>query len=67
MEKLINKIRQSNIRISVVNNQLKLSIPPGADASEILAEVREHKEALIAYIQKARSGATAVARREGAV
>lgn len=61
MEKLINKIRQSNIRISVVNNQLKLSIPPGADASAILAEVREHKEALIAYIQKARSGATAVA------
>lgn len=61
MEKLINKIRQSNIKISVVNDQLKLSIPPGADASEILAEVRAHKEALIAYIQKARSGATAAA------
>lgn len=53
---MINKIRRSNIRISVINNQLKLSIPTGADAGELLQEIKDNKQALIAYIQKARNG-----------
>jgi hypothetical protein len=55
MEYLINKLRQSNIRIGVVNNQLKLSIPEGIDAKGVIQEVRDHKQALIDYILKART------------
>jgi len=55
MEYLINKLRQANIRVGVVNNQLKLSVPEGVDVRNILSEVKEHKQALIDYILKARS------------
>ncbi|HYC28178.1 MAG TPA: condensation domain-containing protein [Chitinophagaceae bacterium] len=55
MEYLINKLRQANIRISVIDNQLKLSVPEGADVRSLIAEVKEYKQDLIDYIQKARA------------
>ncbi|MCX2492861.1 aminotransferase class V-fold PLP-dependent enzyme [Pedobacter sp. PF22-3] len=56
MEVLIHKLRRHNIDVDVVGSQLKLQVPDGLQADDIIAEVKQHKEALIAFIQKAKSG-----------
>jgi putative pyridoxal-dependent aspartate 1-decarboxylase len=58
MEALIHKLRRHNIDVDVVGNQLKLHVPEGLQADEIISEVKLNKEALIAFIQKARGEAT---------
>src|SRR5690242_3634875 len=65
MEHLINRLRQANIRIGVKDNQLKLSVPEGSDVKNILAEIREHKQALIDYILRSRTGAAMPQAAEG--
>ncbi|RAJ26896.1 aminotransferase class V-fold PLP-dependent enzyme [Pedobacter cryoconitis] len=57
MEALIHKLRRHHIDVDVVGNQLKLQVPEGLQADEIIQEVKLNKEALIAFIQKARGEA----------
>ncbi|MBB5647619.1 condensation domain-containing protein [Pedobacter cryoconitis] len=53
MEKLLYKLKCKEIEINVVDDQLKLNLPHQLDCTEILAEVRQNKEALIAFIKNA--------------
>lgn len=56
MESLIYKLKKNNIKINVVDDQLKLEIPQGFDPTEILKEVRANKAELTAFIKKIKSG-----------
>lgn len=52
MEQILERLRKSNIKINVVQDQLKLKIPDGFDAKDILLEVRENKQSLIDFIKE---------------
>jgi len=55
MEELLLKLTEYNIDVKVEKGNLRLNIPDGLDAKEILREVKVNKEELIAYInEKAR-------------
>ena len=55
MEDLIQKLIQYNIGIDVVDNQLKLIIPCGVNANEIIKEVRQNKEELLSFLREMKS------------
>lgn len=55
MEDLIQKLIQRNIGIDVVDNQLKLIIPSGADATELIKEVRQNREKLLSFLTEMKS------------
>jgi amino acid adenylation domain-containing protein len=55
MEELIHKLSRYNIDVDVRGDQLKLNIPEGMDAADIIQEVKTHKEALMAFIRKVRN------------
>ncbi len=57
MENLIHKLRQNNITVELVGDQLKLEVPEDFEGDDILAEVRERKQALITYIKNVKGGA----------
>ncbi len=52
MEKLVQKIKDLNINIDVVGDNLKLDIPKGIDAKEIIGEIKANKEELIDFIKR---------------
>ena len=53
MEKLLARLKEKKVSIRVDdNNDLKLEVPKGIDAKDIIAEVKINKEALIAYINE---------------
>lgn len=52
MEKLIRKLREHDIDVDVVSDQLNLNIPDGLDAGNIIEEVRANKAELISFIKK---------------
>ena len=52
MEALISKLRVHNISVQIVGDQLKLDIPNGFDAAEILEEVKQNKQELIAFVRR---------------
>ncbi len=54
MEQLIFKLRKLNISIDVVDDQLKLQVPNDVDASSLIQEIRDNKQALIDYIKNSR-------------
>ncbi len=56
MKDLIKKLKRSGIDIDVVDNELELDIPDGIDFSDIINEVKENKQRLIAYVKKIREG-----------
>ena len=56
MESLIHKLKQNNIDIAVVNDQLELSIPKGYDATELILEIKQNKQALIDFIKNIKAG-----------
>ena len=56
MEALIHKLSSNNIDVDVIGDQLKLQIPDGIDATEIISEVKQHKEALISFIRQVKAG-----------
>lgn len=56
MEQLLNKLKENNIKIKVVDDQLSLQIPDGYDATEILPEIRSQKQALIDFIKNIQNG-----------
>lgn len=53
MYKLINKLKQNNIKVSAVGENLELDFPENFNADSIINEIKENKEALISYIGKA--------------
>nr|WP_314491734.1 non-ribosomal peptide synthetase [uncultured Chryseobacterium sp.] len=53
MYELINKLKQNNIKVSVVGENLELDFPENFNAESIINEIKENKEALISYIGKA--------------
>ncbi len=52
MEELLDKLRQSDIDLQIVDNQLKLDIPVGVDAGELLEEVKKNKSELIFFLNE---------------
>lgn len=52
MENILRRLKENNIKVNVVDNQLKLGVPEDIDATEILQEVRENKQGLIALIER---------------
>ncbi|HYE55002.1 MAG TPA: amino acid adenylation domain-containing protein [Chitinophagaceae bacterium] len=52
MEELLLKLTEYNIDVRVEKGNLRLNIPDGLDAKDILREVKVNKEELIAYINE---------------
>ena len=52
MEDLINRLRENDVHVEVVNDELQLNVPVGADLNKLLLEVKDSKQALITYIKK---------------
>ncbi|NHN25908.1 amino acid adenylation domain-containing protein [Flavobacterium jejuense] len=50
MERLLLELYKKNIKVNLDNGNLKLNIPKGIDAKDILEEVKKNKENLIAFI-----------------
>lgn len=50
MEYIINKLKRNNIKVSVVNDQLKLEVPEDFSSNDLLQEIKDNKQELIAYI-----------------
>ncbi|WP_367864456.1 hypothetical protein [Pedobacter sp. WC2423] len=50
MEKLLYKLNGYGINVEVENGNLKLNIPNGFDAQDILIEVKANKQSLISHI-----------------
>ncbi|MEM9296757.1 MAG: amino acid adenylation domain-containing protein, partial [Bacteroidota bacterium] len=57
MEDLINRLRENDVHVEVVNDELQLNVPVGADLNKLLLEVKDSKQALITYIKKIRDNA----------
>jgi hypothetical protein len=56
MEQLLAKLMEAGIGVEVVEEQVKLSIPKGLDATVLVNEIRQHKAELISYINQAQRG-----------
>ncbi|GAA0890324.1 surfactin non-ribosomal peptide synthetase SrfAB [Fulvivirga kasyanovii] len=52
MEWLINKLRQHDIDVDVVDDKLKLNIPAGLDISTLEPEIRQNAKQLQSWIKK---------------
>jgi amino acid adenylation domain-containing protein len=52
MENLLLKLSKRNIAVKLADGNLKLNIPKGHDVNDILKEIKDNKEALIAFINK---------------
>lgn len=48
---LISRLQQNKIDIDLVNGQLKLNIPKGLNADDILSEIRTNKQELITHLK----------------
>ncbi|MGB3182939.1 MAG: amino acid adenylation domain-containing protein [Cyclobacteriaceae bacterium] len=55
MKRFIRKLREHNIDIDVVDDQLQLNFPEGFDPAQIIEEVRANKADLIVYLQKVKN------------
>ncbi len=53
IESLVSRLRGLNIKLWVEGGALRYSAPPGAMPPTLLAELREHKAALITFLEKA--------------
>ena len=51
MINLLKKLRENNIEIKIVNDQINLSIPDGVDASGIIEEIKHNKIELISFLK----------------
>ena len=54
MKDLINKLKENDVEVDVVNSELQLNVPPGVDLDDLILEVKNNKQELIAYIQELR-------------
>ena len=52
METLLLELKRLGIGIGIQGDNLKLSLPQDINAKEILAQVKEHKEALLDFLHK---------------
>ena len=52
MKSIINKLKEHNIKINVLNDNLKLDVPEEFENYELLEEIREYKHELISFIKK---------------
>ena len=50
MHAIVTKLRSLKIKLSVVDSKLKINAPSGVLSKELLEEIKENKEELIAYI-----------------
>ena len=60
MEKLLQKLLDSDISIDVVDNSLDISAPKGAMTEDLLDEIKRHKQALIQLITSRENGSDTV-------
>lgn len=51
MEELVLKIKKENIIIDLIDGQLKLDIPKGANVDKLIEEIKVKKDELIAYLR----------------
>ncbi|MGB5979228.1 MAG: hypothetical protein WBG62_17575, partial [Cyclobacteriaceae bacterium] len=51
MRSFIRKLIKLNVDVDLVDGQLQLDIPEGLDATEIIEEIRERKDELVAFLQ----------------
>ncbi|MEM9299644.1 MAG: condensation domain-containing protein, partial [Bacteroidota bacterium] len=54
MKDLINKLKENDVEVDVVNSELQLNVPPGVDLDDLILEVKNNKQELIAYIREIR-------------
>ncbi|WP_430412297.1 amino acid adenylation domain-containing protein [Kordia sp.] len=52
MNDLLKKLHSKNITINLVENQLDIKAPKGTMTKELLSEIKEHKQALIAFMSE---------------
>ncbi|MEO1628134.1 MAG: hypothetical protein AAFV25_23495, partial [Bacteroidota bacterium] len=53
MNDLILKLRKLNIKLGLQGDQLQLDAPKGTMTPELLAEIKQHKSALINFLVEA--------------
>lgn len=55
MTDLLKKLHSKSITINLIDDKLDIKAPKGAMTSELLSEIKEHKEALISFISEFKS------------
>ncbi|MGN7818473.1 hypothetical protein ACTJJB_00005, partial [Chitinophaga sp. 22536] len=51
MELLLNELRKIGVQLQLVDTQLKLNAPAGALTPDLIGQIRENKDAIIAYLK----------------
>ena len=52
MNDLLKKLNSKNITIDLIDNQLDIKAPKGTMTTELLSEIRTHKEALVTFMSE---------------
>lgn len=56
MEELLSRVKQLKIEIRLHGDELKLRIPRGVDATEVVKQIRQRRDDLVAFIRESKIG-----------